>query len=191
MKKLVGILIFSLLPLSASAGSITFEELGSQPSSFIEQEELDTEYSSLGVNFSGGWEILNKTSNFGIPARSGEHFAAYNTAAEGVTDTITMTFDNIIAQASGFLGGIQGNWIVTALFEDSQVSQLNLSNTTGSYVEFSFDSLMFDQISIKGSANGAVLDDLSFTVAQVPEPASLALLALGLAGLGFSRRKAS
>lgn len=176
-------LLFVFAAGNAKAGLITFEEFGAQPGLFDLQESLDTEYSSIGVNFSGGWEILDEQGGFGVSARSGEHFAAYNIGV-GITDTITMSFDNIINQASGFLGdGTQSNWVVTAWLNGNQASILNLTNTAGNYVEFDFNGLMFDRVTIQGSGRHAVIDDISFGVTQVPEPSTLAIFALSIFGL--------
>jgi hypothetical protein len=176
-----------VLASAANAGLITFEEFGTQSCFFSQQPPLDTQYSSFGVNFSGGWEIVNQCGNFGAPARSGEHFAAFSGETLSTTDTLTVNFDNAMTAAIGFLGSNeQGIWLVTAFFEGIQVSQLNLTNTFDSYVEFNFEALRFDQIIINASSRSGVLDDLSFEVAQVPEPSSLALLTLMLAGLSFS-----
>ena len=86
MKKLYAAILF-LLSIGLSNVSygalITFEETGTRTCCFASEPPLTNQYSALGVNFSGGWEILNQTGNFGIDAHSGEHFAAYNTGKKG------------------------------------------------------------------------------------------------------------
>lgn len=190
--RVFAIVSFTCLAGTVNAGLIDFEEFGTQPSLFSNQEPLDSEYSSLGVNFSGGWEIVNERGGFGVNARSGEHFAAYNTLTAGITDTLTIEFDGVVNSASGFLGDLSPtSWVVTAYLGLNEVSLLNLVNPFQGYVEFSFNSLAFDHITIQGSSNAAVLDDLSFETNSVPSPSTIALLGLGIAGMGLTRRRGS
>lgn len=78
--------------------------------------------------------------------------------------------DGFLASSAGLLGTIG--------FEGGGFDQVLLrSGTSGSdFLSPEFQALQIDSIELAGTAS-------------VPEPASLALLGLGLAGIGFSRKK--
>lgn len=58
------------------------------------------------------------------------------------------------------------------------LSAFSIQATNGIYREVTIDGIPLSRI-----------DDFSIAVKTIPEPASLALLALGLAGIGFTRKK--
>jgi hypothetical protein len=174
--------------MAADATIITFEEVGPAPCCFSSAPTLDTEYTNLGVTFGGGWEVLDQSGNFGVPAISGSNFAAYNTGTAGVTDTLTMTFDSAISMISGLLGAsATSNWTISLFLGGNAVGTQTVSNAGNSYTSFMVTGL-FDFVTIQGSNYAGVLEDLSFDAAPVPLPAAGWLMLAGLGALAASRR---
>ena len=84
--------------------------------------------------------------------------------------------------------------LVTLLLDGVQVGSLSNSPTDFDLFQLYFESTVaFDAITISqpGTASGFgfLLDNLTVEASSVPEPTSLVLLGLGLAGIGFSRNK--
>ncbi|MHC4743633.1 MAG: hypothetical protein ACYS8Z_17090 [Planctomycetota bacterium] len=99
---------------TAQTSIINFDDV-SAPCVFAETTALREQYAHLGVHFSGpgqldGGAILNMCGGFGVNARSGENFLAFNRGAgmsdEGTpSDPETIEFDVLMENVSIYAAG--------------------------------------------------------------------------------------
>ena len=199
------ILVAGLGTASAEAALINFDTDANGQSInasglFIDTTRLTELYAPLGVNFSGpggnnGGAILNQAGNFGVNARSGLNFLAFNrdsTLSDGgvSADPETISFDTLLNSVSIFASG--GDKTATSTLEAFDMNNLLVGSNTitpqsGTYGQLSVSSASGSISRIVLSAEGDnafVYDDLSFT--PVPEPSSvLGTLAFGVLGTAY------
>jgi hypothetical protein len=174
----------------ASATTIDFET--GAPSLFIQTTALTTYYSGLGVTFSGvngyGGSILNQAGNFGINARSGVDFLAFNTGV-GSGNIEQVTFASPVSNFQIYVGvgGSQSYFAESYTSGGSLIQSTSVTPADGVYGELSLSggSIGYVQFGTNGSV--FVADDLSFNTSRgVPEMSTWTMLLAGFAGLGLA-----
>ena len=203
MKKLLGILIFSLLPLSASAGLITFN-LAANSGDGAEGLALDglesgavtkggvTATLSARSDPGNGTFMLNQTSNsFGINYDNDGCDVPSQVDNDCGTEYITFSFSEWVELVSITLTNYGSNDIARLDFDKDAMMDFDIADSPSTTLVGAMVGGFGDGFKVESfSGNGFSIDRFTIRSSEVPEPGSLLLLGLGLAGLGFSRRKA-
>lgn len=192
---IAGVCVLAAITASgAHATLINFDD-ASAPKLASSAPALTTKYSALGVTFSAepgpyagtpAVKILNQKSGFGVNARSGSNFLTYDQLTTGGA---IMTFSQDVTDFSIWAAGRDYPDIKASFFDEggSLLSNVNVAFAGPSYSEVSYNS-PFRKVVISGNSS-FVMDDLSYTITTVPEPASWTTMIVGLGLCGAMRRR--
>ncbi|WP_288841345.1 FxDxF family PEP-CTERM protein [uncultured Deefgea sp.] len=135
---------------------------------------------------------LNQGSEFSaeqkINKNSGDEWI-YNSISFKVTDQSPILFSFFTEQKANNVGKGTFDWLSVKLLEGSKVISTQFFGTTG---QFLFSNTFSANKNYKFQFNGISSNytgNLNYTVTAVPEPATYALMGLGLIGLLTARRR--